>query len=93
MKSADSDQVTFRQLQTLLAAMGFIRTKHDDGSIMYHHSRSGSVIVLPAGRGNQLARPADILSVGRHLIGQGHLEDDAFASFVRDGVLPESATT
>ena len=86
MKNADSDRVTLGQVQRLLTAVGFVGSTRDDGSLVYYHSQSGSLLVLPATRGNHAVRQVDILSVGRHLVGQGHLEEDEFAAFVHSGL-------
>jgi hypothetical protein len=87
-----SSRVTGQQLQELLTSLGFVGTTRDDGSTVYHHARAGSLILLPAIRGNGHVRAADIVSVGRHLVGRGHLEEEAFDAFVEAGVVPENVS-
>jgi hypothetical protein len=83
-------RITHRQVQNLLIALGFTATKRSDGSMVFHHSQSGTLLLLPKHRGNSPSREADLHSVGQHLVGHGHLDEDAFEAFVREGVLPES---
>ena len=85
------DKVTYQQIRAMLITLGFVGTANDNGSIVYHHSQAGSLILLPASRGDRFAREADILSVRRHLVGRGHLDEDVFDAFVSKQVLPESA--
>jgi len=84
-------KVTYQQIRDLLATLGFVGTAQDGGSIIFHHSQTGSLILLPASRGGRLAREADILSVGQHLVGRGHLGEHDFDAFVSRRILPESA--
>lgn len=82
-------RITHQQIQDLLATLGFVGAARDDGSKMYRHPEAGTLILLPAQRGDHFAREPDIQSVGRHLVGRGHLEEHAFEAFVREGILPE----
>ena len=84
-------KVTYQQIRALMTALGFVSTARDDGSFVYHHSEAGSLILLPACRGGRFAREADIFSVGRHLVGRGHLDEDVFDAFLSERVLPESS--
>jgi hypothetical protein len=84
-------KVTYQNIRDLLNALGFVGTANENGPAVYHHSQAGSLILLPATRGDRFASDADLQSVGQHLIGRGHICDDDFDAFVSKQSIPESA--
>ena len=79
--------VTYRQLENLLLQLGFVETGRDDKAIVYQHSGADSLILLPAKGSDRDARGADLMSVERHLVGWGYLEEADFEDFLQTGAL------
>lgn len=82
------NEITCQRLVELLHSLGFIQDADRDGCTAFYHHHCESLLLLPTNRG-PLARQADIASVGRHLIGHGHLDERSFADFVESGRLPQ----
>ena len=85
--------VTWRQIETLLLHLGFTSFERPNRGVVYEHAESGTVLLLPPVDKVKTPRAADIHSIGQHLIGHGLLEEDAFAAFVRDGIIPQPSQT
>jgi hypothetical protein len=84
-----SSRTTNQTLRGLLVALGFerqamVENKHR----AFRHPRSKSVAILPDNRDDQPARQADILGLRDYLSQTGHLSEEAFDSYLRDGKLP-----
>jgi len=81
--------LTNEQVRSLLLSLGFragpvVRNHH----CVFRHPESGCEIVFPANRDDSLARSADIVSIRDHLSCSGHLNEDVFDQFAREGQLP-----
>lgn len=57
----------------------------------WRHPQSACELVLPANKINESPRPADLVGIKAQLDLQGHLDEDAFDSFVTEGTLPASS--
>lgn len=81
--------LTNLKIRSLLLSLGF-----DEGPILRNHHRlfrhpqSGCEIVFPANRDDSPVRSADIVSIRDHLACTGHLEEEVFDLFAREGQLP-----
>lgn len=84
-------KITNRQLEDLLRHLGFVETSRDDKVVVFQHFAAESLILLPGQGGDQPAREVDLMSVEKHLVGRGHLEQSDFEAFLENGALPTTA--
>jgi hypothetical protein len=91
---SDSD-VTYEDIHNLLTSLGFdweLRTPERKSlgqspreTVMYRHPQTGSVLFFPS-KEPQRALDGDLASLRVHLVGRGHLEEEAFEAFLLHGV-------
>lgn len=96
-----SDRVTYASIHTLLTRLGFtwkeqivqraIQPPEPKTCLIYQHSNSGTTLWLPA-KDDRPALAADLISVRTHLVQRGLLEEDEFATFVKDHALAHQRT-
>lgn len=80
---------TNHTLRMLLASLGFeAQAMVDNNHRVFRHARSTCAAILPDNRDDQPARQADILGLRDYLSQTGHLSEEAFDSYLRDGKLP-----
>ena len=83
--------VTYRRLDQLLLALGFERDQDEDNCRIYRHRESPSLILLAKHSATASVSDADLLSVRRHLVDGGLIEDNEFAEFAATGAVPLSS--
>ncbi len=83
-----STQVTYGQLEQLLAALGLERTSCEGRCHAYYHLASDTLVLLPAAKADTPARSADLLSIQRDLVEGGHLDEQSLNKFLATGSLP-----
>jgi hypothetical protein len=82
--------VTYAQLDRLLAALGFQLASEKDPRRVYEHRPSGAMFVLAKRPPTDTVANADLHSTGRHLVEWGFLDDDAFEEFASTGAISVS---
>jgi hypothetical protein len=82
--------VTYGRLEQLLTALGLKGRTVGDRCRVYRHAASDTVVLLPAESADTPARSADLLSVRRHLVDAGHLDEQALDEFLATGSLPSA---
>ena len=81
--------VTYRQLDQLLVSVGFQpAAANKQGGQIYRHCETETKIVLGKFAPSQMVRGADLVSVRRHLVESGLLDEHTFGEFARNGVIP-----
>jgi len=88
--------ITYADIHDLLTGLGFslevrapersIKAKPPRETLVYQHERKGTVLKFPA-KENAPALQGEILSLRTHLIGNGHLTEEAFLSFLDRGAV------
>jgi hypothetical protein len=85
MPSAPTNQT----LRKLLLSLGFeSKALAENKHRVFRHPRSKCIAVLPDNRDDDRARRADVLGLRDHLAETGHLEQEAFDLYLREGTLP-----
>lgn len=84
-------EITYQDIHELLTNLGFIlEVRVPDRSVkvappretlVYRHEEQGTVLKFPS-KANKLALQGEILSLRAHLVGNGHLTDEAFIEFL-----------
>ncbi len=84
-------QITYGQLHQLLLDLQFVDEPAERPWTVYRHGETNTLILLARRKATLPARKADLVSVRRHLVEKGLLEEDAFEGFLSHGRLVESA--
>ena len=84
-----ASRLTNNSLAELLLSLGFQQrdltgTPHR----AWRHPQSGCELVLPANKVMEAPRPANVVGVKAQLALHGHLDEEAFDFFAREGRLP-----
>ena len=80
-------KVTYQDIHDLLTSLGFnvetkiperpVRIKPPRETFVYWHNDQGTVLTFPS-KANQPALQGELLSLRAHLVGNGHLTEEAF---------------
>jgi len=81
---------TIRDARNLLGSLGFAHEPSDRFQQIHHHSQSGAIVVLPNRAESASLTKMDLISLRRHLIEQGFLDQETFLAFVQRGQIPGS---
>lgn len=85
-------QLTNRMLTELLGKLGFQRHNVTaKNNRVWEHPESGCTLLLPNNKSDESPRPGDVVGLRTQLDMHGHLEEQAFDVFVRDGTIPAHA--
>ena len=90
-------EITNADIYELLTRLGFslevrvpersVNVKPPRETLVYRHEKEGTVLKFPS-KETKPALRGEILSLRTHLIGKGHLTEEAFVSFLDRGVVP-----
>jgi len=90
-----SVEITYEDIHHLLISLGFTWELQApkrratgaplQASVVYRHAREGTVLIFPF-KDSRRALEGDLASLRMHLLGRGHLDDDAFERFQMQGV-------
>jgi hypothetical protein len=78
-----TDPMTYKQLDDVLAHLGFARRRFEPKWLHYEHPKSGTVIILVEKKPSEFVRVSDAVSARRHLVEKGFIgaeEIDAILS-------------
>ena len=94
MANAD---ITYEDIDRLLTSLGFtceVRTTErkipsdpPKEHVVYRHKKEGTILKFPS----KEARPClqgELISLRVHLVGRGHIDEDAISTFVETGHVP-----
>jgi len=84
------DRVTYGQLYQLLLDLEFVDQPAEERWKVFRHEGSNTLILLGGRDRTSPAREADLLSVRRHLLENGLIEENEFEDFVSHGRLAHS---
>ena len=89
-------EITYQDINELLTSLGFsleirvpersIDVEPPRETLVYRHEKQDTVLKFPS-RADKPALQGEILSLRAHLVGNGHLTDDAFIGFLDRGVV------
>jgi hypothetical protein len=68
--------MTYRQLDQILARLGFTRDRIDAKWLFYEHAESNTEIILVAKKPTDMVRPTDAISARIHLVAKGLASDE-----------------
>ncbi len=84
-------EITYQDIHELLTSLGFIlemrvpergaKVAPPRETLVYRHEEQGTVLKFPS-KSNKPALQGEILSLRAHLVGNGHLTDEAFLGFL-----------
>jgi hypothetical protein len=84
-----ASEPTNRTLRKLLTCLGFEKQDRvENNHRVFRHLESDCVAILPDNRDEEPARQADILGLRDHLAHTGHLGEEEFDTYLRNGRLP-----
>ncbi|NLS95051.1 MAG: hypothetical protein GXX96_23075 [Planctomycetaceae bacterium] len=84
-----ASKTTNRLLRGLLLSLGFKKQAVVDNNYrVFRHAESDCVAILPDNRDDHPARQADIAGLRDYLHQTGHLSEEEFDTYLRDGILP-----
>lgn len=89
-------EITYQDIHELLTSLGFIlqirapersvKVEPPRETLVYRHEEQGTVLKFPS-KANKPALQGEILSLRAHLVGNGHLTDEAFLGFLDRGAV------
>ena len=89
-------EITYQDIHELLTSLGFIleirvpersvKVEPPRETLVYRHEEQGTVLKFPS-KANRPALQGEILSLRAHLVGNGHLTDEAFLGFLDRGAV------
>ena len=84
-------QITYQDIHELLTGLGFslairvpersVEVEPPRETLVYRHEKQGTVLKFPS-KANEPALQGEVLSLRAHLVGNGHLTDEAFLGFL-----------
>jgi hypothetical protein len=85
-----ADNITYGQLCELLSDLDFVDEPAKQPWKVYRHGDTDTLIVLARRKPTAPAPEADLVSVRRHLVAKGLIEESEFERFLSLGRLAES---
>ena len=79
-----SERITYGQLHRLLVGLEFEDVPVKQKWKAYRHAPSDTLILLPDRQPNQRARAPELISVRRHLVENGIVNEDEFDQFLAE---------
>ena len=89
-------EITYQDIHELLTSLGFIleirvpersvKVEPPRETLVYRHEERGTVLKFPS-KTNKPALQGEILSLRAHLVGNGHLTDEALLGFLDRGAV------
>ena len=93
-------EITYQDIHALLTSLGFsletrvpqrpVKVEPPRETLIYHHEKHGTVLKFPS-KDKRPALQGELLSLRAHLVGNGHLTDDAFLDFLDRAVRTSTA--
>ena len=87
-------EITYQDIHELLMGLGFsleirvpersVKAVPPRETLVYRHEEQGTVLKFPS-KANKPALQGEILSLQVHVVGNGHLTDEAFLEFLDRG--------
>lgn len=87
-------EITYEDIYQLLTSLGFTwelrtperraRSVSPQASVVYQHEPTGTLLIFPF-KDSRPVLEGDVASLRMHLLGRGHLDDDAFDRFLAHG--------
>ncbi len=89
-------EITYQDIHELLTRLRFsleirvpersVKIESPRETLVYRHEKQGTVLKFPS-KANGPALQGEILSLRAHLVGNGHLTDEAFLGFLDRGAV------
>jgi hypothetical protein len=90
-------EITYEDIDRLLTSLGFtceVRTTErkipsdpPKEHVVYWHKKEGTILKFPA-KGSLPCLHGELMSLRAHLVGRGHIDEDAISTFVETGHVP-----